>query len=318
MSRVVVIDTDMLADDALALLLAAASPELEIGAVTCVAGRDSVEVVAHNTLRVLELAGATGVPVASGASKPLMYRAGTGKILGQKSPWNRLSGAVEKWMPAEAGEVEAQHGVDLMLSLVDRNAGNVDLITLGPLTNVALCLAMDDRFVEKVSRVIMMAGAVFVPGNSAPRAETNVYADPEAARIVFQSGMPITLVGLDVTTKVLMRSPLAQSIRTSRNPDVGEFVAEIIRSSLDAQRAIRKWDGFPMHDPLAIGVAIDPSFVSTRRMFVDVEVRGELTAGATVGDSRDVWGRVPSVDVCVDVEDGRFLDFYAERLSSFY
>ena len=95
-------------------------------------------------------------------------------------------------------------------------------------------------------------------------------------------------------------------------------MAAIISSSLDAQRAMRKRDGFPMHDPLAIAVAIDPSFVSTRRMFVDVEVRGELTAGATVGDSRDVWGRAPNVDVCVDVEDGRFLDFYVERLSSFY
>ena len=138
MSRLVLIDTDMLADDALAILFAAASPELEIGAVTCVAGRDSVEVVAHNTLRVLQLAGATGVPVASGASKPLMYRAGTGKILGQKSPWNRLSGAVEELMPAAARGVEKRHGVDLMLSLVDRNAGDVDLVTLGPLTNIAL------------------------------------------------------------------------------------------------------------------------------------------------------------------------------------
>ena len=318
MSRLVLIDTDMLADDALAILLAAASPELEIGAVTCIVGRDSVDVVAHNTLRVLHLAGATGVPVASGASKPLMYKAGTGKILGQKSPWNRLSGAMEKLMPAAARGIEKQHGVDLMLSLVDRNAGNVDLVTLGPLTNIALCLAMDDHFAEKVSRVVMMAGAVFVPGNSAPRAETNVYADPEAARIVFQSGLPITLVGLDVTTKVLMRSPQARSIRTSRNTGVGEFISAIINSSLEAQRAIRKWDGFPMHDPLAIGVAIDPSFVCTRRMFVDVEVRGELTAGATVGDSRDVWGRVPNVDVCVDVEADRFLDYYAERLSSFY
>ena len=225
MSRLVLIDTDMLADDALAILFAAASPELEIGAVTCVAGRDSVEVVAHNTLRVLQLAGATGVPVASGASKPLMYRAGTGKILGQKSPWNRLSGAVEELMPAAARGVEKRHGVDLMLSLVDRNAGDVDLVTLGPLTNIALCLAMDDHFAEKVSRVVMMAGAVFVPGNSAPVAETNVYADPEAARIVFQSGLPITLVGLDVTTKVLMRSPQARSIRTSRNTGVGEFIS---------------------------------------------------------------------------------------------
>ena len=163
-----------------------------------------------------------------------------------------------------------------------------------------------------------MAGAVFVPGNSAPLAETNIYADPEAARIVFQSGLPITLVGLDVTTKVLMRPPVARSIQTLRVSAVGGFIGEIINSSLDAQRAIRKWDGFPMHDPLAIGVAIDASFVSTRRMFVDVEVRSELTAGATVGDSRDVWGRAANVEVCVDVETERFLDFYVERISSFY
>ena len=317
MSRPIIIDTDMSADDALAVLLAVASAELEIKAITCVGGRDPVDVVAQSSLRILRLADAENVPVAAGATKPLLAKLGTGRILGQKSPWNRLSGSVERYMPALHTNPHQMHAVDLILSLVNQHRGGIGLVTLGPLTNIALCLIKDDDFAKKVTDVIMMAGAVFVPGNSTPVAETNIYADPEAARIVFQSGLRITLVGLDVTTKVLMRSEHLERIETSR-PSVRDFVAEVITSSLEAQRAIRKWDGFPMHDPLAMAVALDASFVTTERMFVDIETQGELTTGSTVGDSRNVWGKSPNVDVCVEVDADRFLDFYIERISTGY
>lgn len=318
MARSIIIDTDMLADDALAVLLAVVSPELDVKAITCMAGRDPVEVITENTLRVLRLAGAGDIPVAAGAAKPLLAKAGTGLILGQKSPWNRLTGAVEDYMPAPDHDPHQSHAVDLILSLVNRHPNDIELVTLGPLTNIAMCLMKDDDFASKVSRVIMMGGAIFVPGNSAPAAETNVYADPDAARIVFQSGLPITMVGLDVTTKVLMTMEHAERVQTSRLPTVHKFISEIISSSLEAQRAIRKWNGFPMHDPLAMAVAFDASLVTTERMFVDVETQGELSRGATVGDSRDVWGKTPNVDVCVGVEADRFMEFYVDRISTGY
>ena len=318
MARSIIIDTDMLADDALALLLAVASSELDIKAITCMAGRDPVDVITQNTLRVLRLVDAGDIPVATGATQPLLAKAGTGLILGQKSPWNRLNGAVEEYMPALDREPHQSHAVELILSLVNQHANDIELVTLGPLTNIAMCLMQDDDFADKVSRVIMMGGAIFVPGNSAPVAETNVYADPDAARIVFQSGLPITMVGLDVTTKVLMTMEHVQGIQTSRLPTVNKFIGEIISSSLEAQRAIRKWNGFPMHDPLAMAVAFDASLVTTERMFVDVETQGELSRGATVGDSRDVWGKPPNVDVCVGVEADRFMEFYVDRISTGY
>ena len=318
MARSIIIDTDMLADDALAVLLAVASPELDVKAITCMAGRDPVEVITQNTLRVLRLADAGGIPVASGATKPLLAKAGTGLILGQKSPWNRLIGSVEEFMPTPDNEPHPSHAVELILSLVNQHANDIELVTLGPLTNIAMCLMSDDNFANKVSHVVMMGGAIFVPGNSAPAAETNVYADPEAARIVFQSGLPITMVGLDVTTKVLMTMEHAQQVQTSRLPTVNKFIAEIISSSLEAQRAIRKWNGFPMHDPLAMAVAFDTSLVTTERMFVDVETQGELSRGSTVGDSRNVWGKTPNVDVCVGVEADRFMEFYVDRISTGY
>ena len=318
MARSIIIDTDMLADDALAVLLAVASPELDVKAITCMAGRDPVEVITQNTLRVLRLADAGDIPVATGATRPLLAKAGTGLILGQKSPWNRLTGAVEEYMPAPDHEPHQSHAVDLILSLVNQHANDIELVTLGPLTNIAMCLMRDDDFANKVSRVIMMGGAIFVPGNSAPAAETNVYADPDAARIVFRSGLPITMVGLDVTTKVLMTMEHVELVQTARLPTVNKFIAEIISSSLEAQRAIRKWNGFPMHDPLAMAVAFDTSLVTTERMFVDVETQGELSRGATVGDSRDVWGKTPNVDVCVGVEADRFMEFYVDRISTGY
>lgn len=318
MARSIIIDTDMLADDTLAVLLAVASPELDVKAITCMAGRDPVEVITQNTLRVLRLADAGDIPVATGATRPLLAKAGTRLILGQKSPWNRLTGAVEEYMPTPDHDPHQSHAVELILSLVNQHANDIELVTLGPLTNIAMCLMRDDDFAIKVSRVIMMGGAIFVPGNSAPAAETNVYADPDAARIVFQSGLPITMVGLDVTTKVLMTMEHVQGIQTARLPTVNKFIAEIISSSLEAQRAIRKWNGFPMHDPLAMAVAFDASLVTTERMFVDVETQGELSRGATVGDSRDVWGKTPNVDVCVGVEADRFMEFYVDRISTGY
>ena len=318
MARSIIIDTDMLADDALAILLAVASPELDVKAITCMAGRDPVDVITQNTLRVLRLADAGDIPVATGATKPLLAKAGTGLILGQKSPWNRLTGAVEEYMPAPDHELHQSHAVELILSLVNQHANDIELVTLGPVTNIAMCLMQDDDFANKVSLVIMMGGAIFVPGNSAPAAETNVYADPDAARIVFQSGLAITMVGLDVTTKVLMTMEHVERVQTSRLPTVNKFIAEIISSSPEAQRAIRKWNGFPMHDPLAMAVAFDASLVTTERMFVDVETQGELSRGATVGDSRDVWGKTPNVDVCVGVEADRFMEFYVDRISTGY
>ncbi len=318
MARSIIIDTDMLADDALAVLLAVASPELDVKAITCMAGRDPVELITKNTLRVLRLADAGDIPVATGATKPLLAKAGTGLILGQKSPWNRLTGTVEEYMPEPEYEPYQSHAVELILNLVNQHANDIELVTLGPLTNIAMCLIKDDEFANKVSRVIMMGGAIFVPGNSAPAAETNVYADPEAARIVFQSGLPITMVGLDVTTKVLMSMDHAQHVQTFRLPAVSSFISEIISSSLEAQRAIRKWNGFPMHDPLAMAVTFDTSLVTTERMFVDVETQGEISRGATVGDSRDVWGKAPNVDVCVGVESDRFMEFYVDRISTGY
>jgi inosine-uridine nucleoside N-ribohydrolase len=314
----VIIDTDMLADDALALLLAFACPELTVEAISCVGGRDDVRTVGENASRVLGLVGGLEVPVALGVDHGITTPRGFSRsIAGQPSPWNRLHGRIlDVLPPARSSFVPC--AVDFIISLVNKYPEEITLILLGPLSNIALCVLKDPSFGAKVRGAVVMGGAAFVPGNSTPAAETNIYADPEAARIVLHSGMRITLVGLDVTTKVLMRAEHVQQIRTRRRPAVEQFIAAVVEESLPYQRSVRKLDGFPMHDPLTTAVAVNPSLVRTEAMYVDVETRGELTRGATIPDPRRVWGRDPNVNLCVDVESETFLSFFIGRINQAY
>jgi len=273
----VIIDTDPGVDDAFALLLAMRSPELQIEGITPVAGNVPLELTLPNALRMVEIAGRTDIPVAPGASEPLMRRLVTAQYAHGE---NGLGGAE---FPGPTTKPVAERAAEFIRQTVRKYPGEVTLITLGPLTNVATALNSDPNLARMVKSVVMMGGSLS-GGNITPAAEFNFYVDPEAARIVFQSGIPLTMVGLDVTRKTTLTDEHQRTLAAAQNP-VSQAAAKIARKAIDHTRESGFLVGPNMHDSLAVATFIDPPVVKLQEYYVDVETTGELTAGQTLGYS---------------------------------
>jgi inosine-uridine nucleoside N-ribohydrolase len=306
----VLIDTDPGIDDALALLLAFSSHELKVEGVTTVVGNVSLELANLNALKMLEFLGATGVPVSPGASKPLACEAvdvvGIHGLTG-------LGGAV---LPEPQMRLDGRSAVQLITEKAEELGDRLTIIPIGPLTNIAEAIRAEPGIADEIGGLVIMGGAYSLTpyghGNVNAVAEYNVWHDPEAAKVVFDSGVPVKAVGLDVTTNPLNRlSPEMfgeiESLGTAR----ARLVADICRD------LIRRTNGLSLHDPLAVAVALDPSLVETKRFKVDVETAGHLTRGMTVVDRRRYHETSESkgnVDVCVSVDDERFLSLFMDRV----
>lgn len=339
----VIIDTDPGVDDALALLLAMRSPELKIEGITPVAGNVPLELTLPNALRMVEIAGRTEIPVAAGAKSPLFRRLVTAAYAHGE---NGLGGAV---FPEPTTKPIAQPASQFIREVVRKYPREVTLITIGPLTNVANALNSDSELASLIPRLVMMGGSLS-GGNITPAAEFNIYVDPEAARIVFQSGIPITMVGLDVTRRTSLTDDHVRVLEAAQNP-VSQAAAKIARNAIDHTRSQGFLVGPNMHDSLAVAAFLDPSILKWRDYYVDVETAGELTAGETVGYSpnagdlrrtpdmekkaatnmtirgsaptlttnrtspviRDKF--VPNTQVAIDVDSARFFDLLIGRLS---
>jgi inosine-uridine nucleoside N-ribohydrolase len=275
----VIIDTDPGVDDALALLLAMRSPELKIEAITPVAGNVPLELTLPNALRMVEIAGRADIPVAVGAKAPLMRRLVTAAYAHGE---NGLGGAV---FPEPKIHPVNQLAAELIRQIVRKFPGEVTLLTIGPLTNIATALNLDPELAGMVRAIVMMGGSLS-GGNITPAAEFNIYVDPEAARIVFQSGIPITMVGLDVTRKTSLTEEHQRQLQAGQNP-VSQAAATIARNALQHNRERGFVVGPNMHDSLAVAGFIDPSLLKLKEYYIDVETTGELTAGETLGYSPD-------------------------------
>ena len=273
----VIIDTDPGADDALALLLAMRSPELKIEAITPVAGNVPLELTLPNALRLVEIAGRTEIPVAAGAKTPLMRRLVTATYAHGE---NGLGGAV---FPEPTTRPVSTPAAELIRQIVRKYPREVTLIPIGPLTNIATALNSDPELASMVRGVVMMGGSLS-GGNITPAAEFNVYVDPEAARIVFQSGIPITMVGLDVTRKTSLTDEHVRVLEAAQN-QVSQAAAKIGRNAINHNRERGYLVGPNMHDSLAVASFIRPEILKLQDYYVDVETSGELTAGATLGYS---------------------------------
>jgi purine nucleosidase len=271
----VIIDTDPGVDDAFALFLALRSPELKVLAVTAVAGNVPLSVTLPNALRLVEIAGPSTFPVAAGASSPLIRKLVTAAYAHGN---NGLAG-VE--FPAARLDVAKQPAADLICRLVRENPGEVTIIGIGPLTNVALALRQDPEIISMVRGVVLMGGSLS-GGNVTPAAEFNFYVDPEAASIVFDSGIPIRMVGLDVTRKVELTEQHVAALREGKGR-VSEAAARIADAIMQMSR-VEKWHGGPhLHDPLAVSSMIDPSIVTFEDYHVEIETSGNITAGESIG-----------------------------------
>src|ERR1700758_4138922 len=273
----VIIDTDPGVDDAFALLLAMRSPELKIEAITAVAGNVPLELTLPNALRMVEIAGRTDIPVAAGAKAPLMRRLVTAAYVHGE---NGLGGAV---CPEPKTKPVAEPASELIRYIVRKYPGEVTLLTIGPLTNVATALNSDPGLAGMVQSLVMMGGSLS-GGNITPAAEFNVYVDPEAARIVFQSGIPVTMVGLDVTRKTSLTDEHVRVLEAAKNP-VSQAAAKIGRNAINHNREQGFLIGPNMHDSLAVAGFLDPSLLTLKEYYIDVETTGELTAGETLGYS---------------------------------
>jgi inosine-uridine nucleoside N-ribohydrolase len=292
----IVIDCDPGHDDAMALLLALGSPELELIGVTTVAGNQTLDKTTRNALVTLEVAGRGDIPVAAGADAPLRRELRTAAHV------HGETGLDGPELPEPAARpVDTDPGEWLEPGVV--------LVATAPLTNVAGWLERGIR----PDRIVWMGGAVG-EGNVTPAAEFNAFVDPEAAAVVFASGIPITMIGLDVTHQALFTRAHAEQLRGAGR--AGRFVAELSDFFQQFHERSYGFDGSPIHDAMAVAHVIDPTLLTTRRVNVAVETSSEYCDGRTVVDLRGVTGCEPNADVGVDVDSGRFLELLVSRIAS--
>jgi inosine-uridine nucleoside N-ribohydrolase len=302
----ILIDCDPGHDDAMALLLALASPELELLGVTTVHGNQTLDKTTANALRVLEFAGRGDVPVAAGADRPLVREP---RVAAHVHGESGLDGPD---LPPPAGAPVTGHAVDFLADRL-RSAGRpVTLIPTGPLTNIALLLAQHPDAAADIERIVLMGGAI-AEGNVTPAAEFNIWVDPEAAARVFASGLDITMIGLDVTHRALMTVEHADRLRAAGR--VGTLVAELWGFYHRFHSRVYDFPGTPVHDALAVAHVIRSELVRTDHRHVAVDCASELCRGRTVVDLWQVTGGAPNAHVGVEVDADAFLDLLVERIS---
>ena len=303
----IVLDCDPDHDDAIALLLALASPEVELVGVTTVAGNATLEQTTANALRVLEFTGRSEVPVAAGAGRPLVRELDVGRHV------HGATGMDGPELPEPAGAPIKGHAVELLAREIRARDGRLTLVATGPLTNVALLLALHPD--ARPERVVLMGGAVG-EGNRTPAAEFNIWADPEAARRVLGSGLDVTMVGLDVTHQAVIRPADAEKLRAAGR--TGTFVAELVDFYARFHRRLYpELGGSPMHDPLAVAHVIRPGLVELRPAFVEVDCAWGQGRGRTNVDWRGRHdGREPNAQVGLGLDGDAFRAFLLERIAS--
>jgi inosine-uridine nucleoside N-ribohydrolase len=299
----ILLDCDPGHDDAIALLLALASPEVELLGVTTVAGNQTLERTTANALRVLELAGRADVPVAAGAPRPLV------RELEVAANVHGESGLEGPDLPSPTTPPVAGHAVAFLAARICERAGAVTLVATGPLTNVALLLALEPD--ARPERIVLMGGSIG-EGNRTPAAEFNIWADPEAAARIFASGIETTMVGLDVTHRAVLSDARVEELRGAGR--VGRVVAELI--DFFGRFHEERWPelgGSPLHDPVALAHVLDPRILDVRQARIDVDC-GEGSRGRTNVDVRRGWE--PNAQVAVAIDADRFAALLVPRIAS--
>ncbi len=329
-----ILDVDTGIDDAMALLYTVASPEADLLAVTCVGGNVDARQVARNTLAVLELAGRPDVEVALGNEQPLVRPVET------TPETHGPQGLGHAQLPRAARPLSPRHGANVIADIARERPGEVTLVTLGPLTNLAVALQREPDLPRLLRRWVLMGGTYRSPGNIAPTVEWNIHCDPEAAKMTLTGwGEPRPIaMGLDVTERAKItpghivelarragstpddsialargEDPMQATHSVASNPIV-RFIADALRFYMEFHSRFDHFYGAHIHDAFAVAAALDPSLIRTEALSVDVELDGTLTAGETVTDWRRVWGKPPNVDVAVEGDGETFLARFIERV----
>ncbi|WP_421201083.1 pyrimidine-specific ribonucleoside hydrolase RihA [Aeromonas enteropelogenes] len=310
MALPVILDCDPGHDDAIALILALASPELKVLAVTTSAGNQTPDKTLNNALRILTLLGRHDIPVAAGAPKPLAREL----IIADNV--HGESGLDGPKLPDPAFAPQAMTALELMVKCLRESPEPVTLVPTGPLTNIALLLAAHPELRSKIARIVLMGGAAG-PGNWTPAAEFNIYVDPEAADMVFNSGIPITMCGLDVTHEAQVMDEDIERVRAIANP-VAQCVAGLLDFFMIYHRD-PKWGfaGAPLHDPCTIAWLLAPELFHGIECRVDIETQGAHTSGMTVVDRYDLTGKPANALVLLGLDRPGFIDLLVTRLRAF-
>ena len=303
MKKKIILDTDPGIDDLLAIMLAQRSSECELLGVTTVSGNCHVNDGTRHALAVRRLLDALELPICMGCHRPLTRSLRTQKYFF----------TVEETIPVPPdpdwrAQVNSRHAVNFLLEQVNRFPGEISLFPLAPLTNIATALIMDDSFAGKVKEIILMGGAARVPGNTFPTVEFNFMVDPEAARLVFEAGIPITMVGLDVTGDAALLPEDSAALERVNTP-ISCFVRDLTRHYLDAGR------NCILFDPLAVAVGLQPSLLlDAPEAFVSIDTAGEFTAGTSVCDFQGLLRRPPNAKVAARVDVDGFMRLFWERV----
>ena len=312
MTAKIIIDTDPGQDDAVAILLALAAPEaIEVLGITAVAGNVPLALTQKNARIICELAGRPDVRVFAGCDRPMVQPLVTAEHVHGKTGLDGIA------LPDPTMPLQATHAVDFIVeTLRSQPADTVTLCPLGPLTNIATAFRAAPDIVARVQQIVLMGGAYFEVGNITPAAEFNIYVDPEAAEIVFKSGVPLTVMPLDVTHRVLTTRPRIEAIRALGSP-VGHAVAQWTDFFGRFDMAKYGHDGAPLHDPCVIAYLLAPHLFSGRQVNVEIETVSALTRGMTVADWWGVTDRAKNAMFMGDVDAAGFYDLLTGHLARY-
>lgn len=309
----IILDLDTGIDDALAILYALGSNECELIGITSTYGNVSVDTSVENSLSILDLVGYSNVPVYRGSdcklgSDTYERREITKKIHG-------VDGVGDVNIPKSTRNAESKNAIDFLIDSCEQYGNELTIVATSPLTNLAKAITKSPNSIKKVGKIVIMGGALTVTGNVTPYAEANIIEDPKAAKIVFESGLPIVMVGLDVTMRTLLTLNETKILRK-----LNTKTSELISNMIDFY--FRSYDGrlagvygCPLHDPLAVGIALHPELASTLAIDLTVET-SDITKGRTIGLMSKLNQPSPSTEVCIQVDASKFIDLFMESLSN--
>ncbi len=309
MKHKIILDCDPGHDDAIAILLAAHHPEIDLLAITTVAGNQSVEKTTRNALKVCSLANIRHIPIAKGMDRPLLRPAHHAPDI------HGESGMDGPHIPEPDIELDPRHGVDLLIELLLNSDGDITLVPTGPLTNIAAAMRREPAIIPQIAAISLMGGAMGL-GNVTPAAEFNIHTDPEAAEIVFGCGRPMTMVPLEVTHQALATEAVTTRLRDARRP-VATFAADLLVFFASTYHDVFGFPAAPVHDPCAVAAVIDPTILHAHTMYVAIETGGSWTTGRTVCDVYGKFGKQPNARVGYALDVERFWNMVIETILSY-
>lgn len=304
----IILDCDPGHDDAVAIMLAARSPQIELLGISVVAGNQTLDNTSRNALNVLQWVG-VDVPVYAGCGRPIVREK---MIAADIHGSNGLDGPV---FPKTERKPEAKHSVNFIIDTLMASDGDITVVTTGPMTNLAMAIRMEPRIVDKIRRIVLMGGS-YTNGNVTPAAEFNIIADAEAAHICFECGRPITMIGLDVTRKVLCYPEIVDRMEKIGNRAADLFV-QLMRHFCRSQKECFGWEGGPLHDPVTIASLIDPELVRLKPMSAHIDLRSTDSYGRTNCDFFDYLHKPHNADVAVDIDVERFWNIIEQGLRNY-